>query len=84
MVPDAIELYRRAIEHEERVGALIWAMHHRLRRAEAMVAARSPGEAGEAGEAGALLARVEREAPAMGLTRLAERAGAAAHRLISV
>jgi DNA-binding SARP family transcriptional activator len=62
--------YRRAIELEERAGALIWATHHRLRLAEMLQAENDPGAA-------SLLERVATEAPRLGLDHLAARAAAA-------
>ena len=61
--------YRQAIQVEERAGAPIWATHHRLRLAEALVAA---GDA----EAARLIERVAAEAESFGLKHLAERAAA--------
>ena len=63
----AADWYVRAIEREERAGALVWAMHHRLRLGRALLGA---GE----GDGRALLAAVAAEAPALGLVRLAEEA----------
>jgi DNA-binding SARP family transcriptional activator len=65
-VSRAVALYEEAIAREERGGALIWAMHHRARLAETLIAAGRPEEAA------APLAAVDREAGAMGLGRLAE------------
>ena len=64
----AVERYEQAIERDERAGALIWAMHHRLRLGEALLAR------GQAAKAAPLLDMVAARAPDMGLTRLAERA----------
>ncbi|HYZ82104.1 MAG TPA: hypothetical protein VE571_12590, partial [Solirubrobacteraceae bacterium] len=66
----AIALYEQAIEREERAGARIWAMHHRLRLGEALAAA------GASDQATVHRDVVAGEAGAMGLARLAERAGA--------
>jgi hypothetical protein len=63
----AVERYTRAIEREERAGALVWAMHHRLRLGHALLAA---GD----GQGRALLAAVAVDAPALGLARLADEA----------
>ena len=65
--------YRQAIEIEERAGASIWATHHRLRLAEALLDAGDP-------EAAGLAERVAAKAPALGLERLGERAAALAGR----
>jgi DNA-binding SARP family transcriptional activator len=67
----AVARYERAVELAERAGALVWATHHRHRLGEALVA--GGDEAGWP-----LLAAVAAEAPALGLTRLAELAGARA------
>jgi tetratricopeptide (TPR) repeat protein len=64
----AIQRYERAIDRDERVGALIWAIHHRLRLGEALLAR------GQAAAALPLLELVAARAPGMGLARLAERA----------
>ena len=64
----AVERYEQAIDSDERAGALIWAMHHRLRLGETLLAR------AQAGEATPLLEMVAARAPDMGLTRLAERA----------
>jgi hypothetical protein len=69
--------YRQAIELEERAGALIWATHHRLRLAEALLPAGDP-------EAARLLERVAAEGPGLGLSRLAERAASLADRAAQV
>lgn len=66
----AIELYRASIEREERAGAAIWAVHHRRRLGEALLAAGQPDRGL------ALLERVRREAPALGLIRVAALANA--------
>jgi DNA-binding SARP family transcriptional activator len=66
----AADRYAQAIEREEHAGAHVWATHHRLRRAEALMAA---GDA----DAQPLLARVAADAEAQGLTRTAERAAQA-------
>jgi hypothetical protein len=63
----AADWYVRAIEREERGGALVWAMHHRLRLGRALLGA---GDR----DGLALLAAVAAEAPALGLIRLAEEA----------
>src|SRR5262249_30807796 len=63
----AAERYARAVGREERAGALVWAMHHRLRLGQALLAA---GDGG----GGELLEAVATEAPALGLGRLAEEA----------
>jgi hypothetical protein len=70
-VDAAAARYRQAIQLEERAGARVWATHHRLRLAEALLAA---GDAGAA----RLLQRVAAEAPGYGLHRLAKRAAALA------
>jgi DNA-binding SARP family transcriptional activator len=67
----AAERYTRAVEREERAGALVWAMHHRLRLGQALVAA---GD----GDGRTVLAAVAADAPALGLGRLAEDAARAA------
>jgi tetratricopeptide (TPR) repeat protein len=64
----AVERFEQAIDRDERAGALIWAMHRRLRLGEALLAR------GQAVEATPLLEMVAARAPDMGLTRLAERA----------
>jgi DNA-binding SARP family transcriptional activator len=65
----AASRYRQAIEIEERAGELIWAVHHRFRLAETLLA---DGDT----EAWKLIERVAAEAPGLGLSRLAERAAA--------
>lgn len=64
----AAERFEQAIDRDERAGALIWAMHHRLRLGETLLAR------AQAVEATPLLETVAARAPDMGLTRLAERA----------
>jgi tetratricopeptide (TPR) repeat protein len=64
----AIQRYERAIDRDERVGALIWAIHHRLRLGEVLLAR------GQTAAALPLLELVAGRAPGMGLARLAERA----------
>ncbi|MGZ4227329.1 MAG: ATP-binding protein [Solirubrobacteraceae bacterium] len=64
----AAERYEQAIDRDERAGALIWAMHHRLRLGETLLARAQPTEATP------LLEMVAARAPDMGLSRLAERA----------
>ncbi|MGZ4200754.1 MAG: hypothetical protein ACXVRH_01715, partial [Thermoleophilaceae bacterium] len=59
-------LYEEAVERDERAGSLIWAVHHRLRLAEALL------DSGRHERGLGLLARVEAEGPPMGLARLAE------------
>jgi hypothetical protein len=61
----AIARYEQAIEQEERAGALIWATNHRRRLAMALRAA------GSHEQSTLLLDAVSRQAPAMGLTRVA-------------
>jgi hypothetical protein len=61
----AIDRYEKAIEQEERAGALIWATNHRRRLAMAIRAA------GRQEQSTRLLDAVIRQAPAMGLTRVA-------------
>jgi hypothetical protein len=67
----AVERYQRAIELEEQAGALIWAVHHRLRLGEALLA--SGDQDGQL-----LLKRVADDAPRLGLPQLAQRAHRAA------
>jgi tetratricopeptide (TPR) repeat protein len=62
----AIDRYERAIQTEEWVGALIWATNHRRRLAEAYKST------GQTDRSDALLVTVRTQAPAMGLTRVAE------------
>jgi hypothetical protein len=71
----AADWYLRAIERDERAGALVWAMHHRARLGRTLL------KAGD-GDGRALLAAVAAEAPALGLVRLAgdARAGSRARR----
>ena len=64
----AVERYEHAIDGDERAGALIWAMQHRLRLGETFLAR------GQAAEAAGLLETVVTRAPGMGLSRLAEHA----------
>jgi DNA-binding SARP family transcriptional activator len=64
----AVECFERAIDRDERAGALIWAIHHRLRLGETLLARAQPAEALP------LLEIVAARAPDMGLSRLAERA----------
>ena len=64
----AVECFELAIDRDERAGALIWAMHHRLRLGETLLAR------GQAVEALPLLKLVAARAPDMGLSRLAEHA----------
>ncbi len=64
----AVECFELAIDRDERAGALIWAMHHRLRLGETLLAR------GQAVEALPLLKLVAAGAPDMGLSRLAEHA----------
>jgi tetratricopeptide (TPR) repeat protein len=64
----AVERFEEAIDRDERTGALIWALHHRLRLGEVLLAR------GQTVEAAALLEAVAARAPDMGLSRLAERA----------
>jgi hypothetical protein len=64
----AVECFELAIDRDERAGALIWAMHHRLRLGEALLAR------GQTAEALPLLKLVAARAPEMGLRRLAEHA----------
>jgi DNA-binding SARP family transcriptional activator/tetratricopeptide (TPR) repeat protein len=64
----AVERFEHAIDQDERSGALIWAMHHRFRLGETLLAR------GQADEAAGLLETVVSRAPGMGLARLAERA----------
>jgi hypothetical protein len=61
----AIDRYEQAIDHEQRAGALIWATNHRRRLAMALRAA------GRQEQSNRLLEAVSRQAPAMGLTRVA-------------
>jgi DNA-binding SARP family transcriptional activator len=61
----AIHHYERAIEREDSIGALIWATSHRRRLAEAYLAV------GKNDQSDALLCAVRRDAPRMGLTRVA-------------
>ena len=61
----AIDRYEHAIKREEHAGALIWAVSHRRRLAEALRAA------GKREEGTRLLESVARKAPAMGLARVA-------------
>ena len=65
-LPAAIERYEQAVEREEAAGALIWATHHRRRLAGAYLAV------GMTAEGAALLATVTRQAPTMGLSRVAQ------------
>lgn len=62
----AIHHYEQAIEREESAGALIWATNHRRRLAEAYAAA------GRTDQRDTLLSIVKDQAPAMGLTRIAQ------------
>jgi tetratricopeptide (TPR) repeat protein len=64
----AVDCFELAIDRDERAGALIWAMHHRLRLGEALLAR------GHTAEALPLLKLVAARAPDMGLSRLAEHA----------
>ena len=61
----AIGRYEQAIDREERAGATIWATHHRWRLGDVLVAI-GRGEPGRA-----VLTRVVREAPGVGMTRTA-------------
>jgi hypothetical protein len=63
----AVQRYERAIQLEERAGALIWATHHRLRLGETLLA--SGDQDGQP-----LLARVADDAAQLGLPQLAQRA----------
>ena len=63
----AAERYVRAIEQEERAGALVWAMNHRLRLGRALLAAGNR-------DGRALIAAVAADAPALGLSGLATEA----------
>jgi DNA-binding SARP family transcriptional activator len=63
----AAERYARAIEQEERAGALIWATHHRFRLAQAMLAAGDD-------DGRSLMAAVAAEAQGLGLSGLAAEA----------
>jgi DNA-binding SARP family transcriptional activator len=60
----AADRYVRAVAHEERAGALVWAMRHRFRLGEALL-----GAGDEDGRP--LLSTVAAEAPALGLDDLA-------------
>jgi DNA-binding SARP family transcriptional activator len=64
----AVDCFELAIDRDERAGALIWAMHHRLRLGEALLARGRPAEALP------LLKLVAARAPDMGMSRLAEHA----------
>jgi hypothetical protein len=66
----AIRRYEDAVERDERAGAVIWAVHHRRRLAEALIAEGHP----ERGYA--LLARVAAEGARSGLPHQAELARA--------
>lgn len=66
----AIARYEHAIDRDQRAGASVWATHHRRRLGEALIAA------GRHDRGRAMLARVAREAPEMGLQRVAELARA--------
>jgi DNA-binding SARP family transcriptional activator len=66
----AADRYARAIDREERAGALIWATHHRVRLGQALLAAGDD-------EGRAILAAVEAEATGLGLVRLAGEARSA-------
>ncbi len=62
----AIDRYEEAIDRDQRAGAPVWATHHRRRLGEALIAN------GSHDRGRAMLARVAREAPALGLERVAE------------
>jgi hypothetical protein len=61
----AIGRYEQAIDREERAGATIWATHHRWRLGDVLVAI------GRAEPGRAVLTRVVRDAPGVGMTRTA-------------
>lgn len=63
----AVERYERAVQLEERAGALIWATHHRLRLGDALLASGDQGGL-------PLLERVADDAARLGLPKLAHRA----------
>ena len=64
----AVQCFEQAIDRDEHAGALIWAMNHRLRLGETLLAR------GQAAEAVPLLKLVAARAPDMGLSHLAEHA----------
>ena len=69
----AAERYARAIDQEERAGALVWAAHHRLRLGQALLAAGDE-------DGRTFMAVVAAEGQSLGLDRLAAEAARSARR----
>ena len=69
----AAERYRRAIDREERAGALVWATYHRFRLGQTLLAAGDD-------DGRAFMAVVAAEGPSLGLDRLAAEAARSGRR----